>query len=106
MDADAASVEYSAVMADSGMRMQWTLTALAAAAGLIGYSSGVQAAFKDWPSYNNTLTSERYSILDSIDVRNVAGLKALCSFDTGEQISFQTGLVEFDGALFSTTEHD
>ena len=66
----------------------------------------VHAAFKDWPSYNNTLTSERYVNLDAIDAKNVAGLKVLCSFDTGEQMAFQTGLLEVDGALFATTEHD
>jgi len=86
--------------------MQWNLPALAAA--LISCPVFVQAAaaFKDWPSYNNTLTSERFSTLDAIDAKNVAGLKVLCSFDTGEQTSFQTGLVEVDGALFGTTEHD
>ena len=99
-------MEYSAVTADQGMRMQWTLPAIAAAAGLIGYSTGAQGAFKDWSSYNNTLTSERFSTLDAIDAKSVAGLKALCTFDTGEQVSFQAGLVEVDGALYATTEHD
>ena len=86
--------------------MPWNLPALAAA--LICCPAFVQAAaaFKDWPSYNNTLTSERFSTLDAIDAKNVAGLKVLCSFDTGEQTSFQTGLIEVDGALFGTTEHD
>jgi alcohol dehydrogenase (cytochrome c) len=63
-------------------------------------------AVKDWPGFNNTLTSERFVPLDSIDSKNVTGLKVRCSFDTGEQMSFQTGLVEVDGALFATTEHD
>jgi PQQ-dependent dehydrogenase (methanol/ethanol family) len=85
--------------------MKWKLPALAAA-GLLSAPAGVQAAFKDWPSYNNTLTSDRYATLDAIDSKNVAGLKVLCSFDTGEQMSFQSGLVEVDGALFATTEHD
>src|SRR6202166_3896236 len=86
--------------------MQWKLPALAAAAGLLSSPAPVQAAFKDWPSYNNTLTSDRYATLDAIDSKNVTGLKVLCSFDTGEQMSFQTGLLEVDGALFATTEHD
>ena len=86
--------------------MQWKLAAFAAA--ILGFTAFAQAAsaFKDWPSYNNTLTSERYSTLDAIDSKNVAGLKVLCSYDTGEQVSFQTGLLEVDGALFATTEHD
>ncbi len=85
--------------------MQWKFPALAAS-GLLVFPAWVQAAYKDWPSYNNTLTSERYVNLDAIDAKNVAGLKVLCSFDTGEQMSFQTGLVEVGGALFATTEHD
>ncbi len=84
--------------------MQWKLPALAAA--LLSCPAWVQAAYKNWPSYNNTLTSERYATLDAVDSKNAAGLKVLCSFDTGEQVSFQTGLVEVDGALFATTEHD
>jgi alcohol dehydrogenase (cytochrome c) len=87
--------------------MYWKITALAAA-GLLNCPALVHAAvaFKDWRSYNNTLTSERYATLDAIDSKNVAGLKVLCSFDTGEQTSFQSGLIEVDGALFATTEHD
>src|ERR1700692_1214420 len=85
--------------------MQWRFPALAAA-GLLSCPTWVQAAYKNWPSYNNTLTSERYATLDTVDTKNATGLKVLCSFDTGEQLSFQTGLVEVDGALFATTEHD
>jgi alcohol dehydrogenase (cytochrome c) len=85
--------------------MKWRLLALAAA-GFLSAPAGVEAAFKDWPSYNNTLTSDRYVTLDAIDAKNVAGLKVLCSFDTGEQMAFQSGLLEVDGALFATTEHD
>src|SRR5580692_12323347 len=79
--------------------------ALAAAAAVLSVTSLAQAA-NDWPSYNRTLTSDRYATLEKIDNKNVVGLKVLCSFDTGEQTSFQTGLIEVDGALFATTEHD
>ena len=86
--------------------MLWKLPALAAAGLLLSHPTGVQAAYKNWPSYNNTLTSERYAALDTVDSKNVAGLKVVCSFDTGEQMAFQTGLIEIDGALYATTEHD
>jgi alcohol dehydrogenase (cytochrome c) len=88
--------------------MQWKSSALAATLCLLAAGSWVHAAtaVKDWPNYNNTLTSERFVPLDTIDSKNVTGLKVRCSFDTGEQTSFQTGLVEVDGALFATTEHD
>jgi len=65
----------------------------AAAAVVLSVASSLAQAGNDWPSYNRTLTSDRYATLEKIDNKNVAGLKVLCSFDTGEQISFQTGLV-------------
>jgi len=77
-----------------------------AAAVVLGVVSSFAQAGNDWPSYNRTLTSDRYATLEKIDDKNVAGLKVLCSFDTGEQVSFQTGLVETDGFLFATTERD
>jgi PQQ-dependent dehydrogenase (methanol/ethanol family) len=83
-----------------------TQSAVAAAAVVLSIASSVAQAGNDWPSYNRTLTSDRYATLEKIDNKNVAGLKVLCSFDTGEQVSFQTGLVQVDGALFATTEHD
>jgi alcohol dehydrogenase (cytochrome c) len=64
------------------------------------------AAEKDWPTYNRTLTSERFAELDAINVKNVKALKILCTYDTREQTGFQTDLVQVDGALFATTEHD
>jgi alcohol dehydrogenase (cytochrome c) len=99
-------MEYCGIKGVQESGMQPKLPAIAAAVGLLSCSAWAQAAFMDWPSYNNTLTSERYSSLDTIDSKNVTGLKVRCTFDTGEQMSFQTGLVEVDGALFATTEHD
>lgn len=61
---------------------------------------------KDWPSYNRNLNSDRYATVSDIDTKNVANLKVICSFDTGQQGGFQTGLVQVDGALYGTTEHD
>ncbi len=60
----------------------------------------------DWPSYNRTLTSERFSPLTSIDTRTVHDLHVVCSYDTGQKTAFQSGLVQVDNALFATTEHD
>jgi len=60
----------------------------------------------DWPSYNKTLTSERYSQLGEINVGNVRGLKILCTYDTRQFTSFETGLIMVNGALVGTTEHD
>jgi len=60
----------------------------------------------DWPSYNRTLTSDRYSPLGQIDRDNVGTLKVLCIYDTKEHTSFETGPIVVDGALIGTTEHD
>jgi alcohol dehydrogenase (cytochrome c) len=58
---------------------------IVAAAAVMSAVSSLAYAANDWPSYNRTLTSDRYATLEKIDNRNVAGLKVLCSFDTGEQ---------------------
>ena len=60
----------------------------------------------DWPSYNNTLTSQRYSPLSQINAKNVSQLTVLCTYDTKQFTSFETGMIMVDGALIGTTEHD
>jgi len=59
-----------------------------------------------WGSYNRTLTSERYSPLDAINVRTVRSLKVLCSYDTRLRESFETGPLMVEGALIGTTALD
>ena len=59
-----------------------------------------------WPSYNKTLTSERYSQLAEINASNVSRLKVLCTYDTGQYTSFESGLIMVNDALIGTTEHD
>ncbi len=60
---------------------------------------------QDWPYYNKTLTSERFSTLAEITTQNVGGLKTLCVYDTKERTSFQSGLIVVGGALIGTTQH-
>ncbi|HXW31425.1 MAG TPA: PQQ-binding-like beta-propeller repeat protein [Xanthobacteraceae bacterium] len=64
------------------------------------------AAAGDWPSYNKTLTSERFSDLGQINTRNVGKLKVLCTYDTKQFTAFETGLIMVEGALIGTTEFD
>src|SRR6267142_4686709 len=59
-----------------------------------------------WPSYNRTLTSQRYSPLDQINTQTVGGLKVLCSYDTHLHENFNPGPLMVDGALIGTTVHD
>src|SRR5690242_9496214 len=60
----------------------------------------------DWPSYNGSLTSERFSPLASINAGNAGKLVVACTFDTGETTAFESGLVQVNGAILATTEHD
>ena len=60
----------------------------------------------DWPSYNKTLTSERFSDLSQINTQNVGKLRVLCNYDTKQFTSFETGPIMVGGALIGTTEFD
>jgi alcohol dehydrogenase (cytochrome c) len=60
----------------------------------------------DWPSYNRTLTSERYSQLSEIDTKNVGKLKVLCTYDVDQFAAFESRLIMVDNALIGTTQFD
>jgi alcohol dehydrogenase (cytochrome c) len=60
----------------------------------------------DWPHYNKTLTSNRFSPLGQINAGNAGKLKVLCTYDTGVHTAFSTGLIEVNGALIGTTGYD
>jgi alcohol dehydrogenase (cytochrome c) len=68
-----------------------------AAAGGIG---------EDWPSYNKTLASDRFSQLSQINRTNADKLKVLCTYDTGQFTGFNSGLLMVNDALIFTTEFD
>src|SRR5262245_16683616 len=46
----------------------------------------------DWPSYNKTLTSNRFSQLSQINRTNADKLKVLCTYDTRQYTGFNSGL--------------
>lgn len=54
----------------------------------------------DWPSYNRTLTSDRFAPIAQINRQTASGLRVLCTYDTGHVNAFQPGLVEVGGTLF------
>jgi glucose dehydrogenase len=64
------------------------------------------AAAGDWPSYNRTLTSDRYSQLSQINTMNVGKLKVLCTYDVNQLAAFESGLIMVDNALIGTTQFD
>jgi alcohol dehydrogenase (cytochrome c) len=74
-------------------------------AGAVARASPASLA-DDWPSYNKTLTSERYSPLDQINRKNVGQLTVLCTYDTKNYTSLESGLIMVNGALIGTTHSD
>ena len=67
-------------------------------------SSGVGTSRADWPSYNGSLEGTRYSALAEITPANAANVQHACTFDTGEQMSMQSGPVVVGGVLYLTTD--
>ncbi|MGD9671525.1 MAG: pyrroloquinoline quinone-dependent dehydrogenase [Hyphomicrobiaceae bacterium] len=57
----------------------------------------------DWPNFNKTLTSARFSGLKLINKENVSKLKVHCTYDTGKFGSFTTGLLNVKNTLYFTT---
>ncbi len=78
----------------------------AVAPSLPAETSSPNAAAADWPSYNRTLNSQRYSPLSQINAKNVGKLKVLCTYDTNQFASFESGLIMVGDALIGTTEFD
>jgi alcohol dehydrogenase (cytochrome c) len=79
--------------------------------GILGVACAVAASSEaamdaDWPSYNRTLSGDRYSALANINRANVKKLNVTCTFDTGTMTSFQSGIIEVVGMLYGTTETD
>ena len=58
----------------------------------------------DWPGYNRTFAGDRFSPLSDITTENVARLRPVCTFETGEQVSFQTGPVVVNGTMYLTSD--
>ena len=65
-----------------------------------------EPAGADWPGYNRTLTSDRFSPLRQINTENVGKLKVLCTYDVGQFAAFESGMIMVDNALIGTTEFD
>jgi alcohol dehydrogenase (cytochrome c) len=58
----------------------------------------------DWLSYNGSLDGKRYSALRQITAANASRLQQICSFDTGENMSMQSGPVAVNGRIYFTTD--
>jgi PQQ-dependent dehydrogenase (methanol/ethanol family) len=86
------------------------LLATALTTGLAGgcatAPSTAPAGIADWPSYNRTVTSERYATLDAITADNVSRLRVACTYDLGIDTSFQTGPIVVGRTLYATSEKE
>ena len=60
----------------------------------------------DWPSFNRTLTSERYAPFDQINRSNVARLKELCVYDFNVSTGFEPGLIMIGRTMYATTDKE
>src|SRR5579864_4570390 len=79
---------------------------LASTSALAPQIAAAQDSRTDWPSYNRTLASDRYSPLDEINRTNVAKLHQLCVYDLGLQTEFEPGPLVIGRTLYATSEMD
>lgn len=57
----------------------------------------------DWPAYNRTLASDRFSGLEAINRETVRSLERKCEYALPAPTSFQTGPLAIDGVLYFTS---
>lgn len=60
----------------------------------------------NWPRFNRTLDSQRFSPLGEINKTNVSQLKTKCIFDLGQKLNFQNGPIVINEVMYITTEND
>jgi alcohol dehydrogenase (cytochrome c) len=70
---------------------------------LSGQSAPAGLASGDWPLYNLDYASTRYSKLSEVTLKNITGLRQVCSYALPEDAEFESGLVAVNGALYFTT---
>jgi alcohol dehydrogenase (cytochrome c) len=87
-------------------RMISTAFGVIAVVALIVKARAADTAVTDWPSYNRTLTSDRYAPFDQINRTNVSRLKQLCVYDLNVDSSFQTGPIVIGHTLYATTDKE
>ena len=57
----------------------------------------------EWPSYNRSPSSQRFSPLKEINVGNAGRLREICTFDLGEQTMFESGPIMVNGIMYVTS---
>jgi len=82
------------------------LLALMAAVAVIAVVHGADTPATDWPSYNRTLTSDRYAPLDQINKNNVSRLKQVCVYDLNVDVNFQAGPIVIGRTMYVTADRE
>ena len=70
------------------------------------HSPVATTAAADWPSFNRSLTSERFAPLALINRENVRRLRVRCIYDSGDITSFEAGPLVIGDMMVATTEND
>jgi alcohol dehydrogenase (cytochrome c) len=91
-----------------GGKFKTRLMMLTVAVMGVGLAGNVSAQDKpaDWPSYNRTLSGDRYAPQAAVTPATAPQLHQVCSYDVGRQASFQTGPVVVGNTIFFTTDFD
>ncbi len=87
-------------------RFHYAAVALGIVVAMPAMQAWAQDNQTDWPSYNRTLSSERYAPFDDINRGNVANLRQVCVYDFGMQTEFETGPLVVGRTLYATSEMD
>src|ERR1044071_9813527 len=93
------------VRASRRTRALVTAAALAVGAGL-AIVRAADPVSVDWPSYNRTLTSDRYAPLDQINRANVSRLKQLCVHDLDVDVNFQAGPIVIGRTMYLRADRE
>src|SRR5512132_3706893 len=83
-----------------------TLFALVAVVTVIVALHAADTVLTDWPSYNRTLTSERYAPLDQVNKSNVSRLRQLCVYDLDVDVNFQAGPIVIGRTMYVTADRE
>ena len=83
-----------------------TLLAVVVVGTAIGAVHAADTAVTGWPSYNRTLTSERYAPHDQVNKSNVSRLKQLCILDLDVDVNFQAGPIVIDRTMYVTADRE
>ena len=85
-----------------GTKTRLTLLGFSLALAIYGQQSR-SAPAADWPMYGLDYNSTRFSQLSEITLKNVDGLKQVCSYALPEESTFESSLVAIGGTLYFTS---